>query len=223
MDDNYAKYILDKLEKDYNNIAFKYSQVRNKEWAEMDFLFDKIKQGDKILDLGCGSGRFYPLAIKKQADYYGIDLSNEMIEIARKKYPQGWFFVGNGLYVCFEDGFFDKIYAIAVLHHIPSKKMRLEFLKEINRALKEKGLLFLTVWDLKDKKDKGVLNENLEENDILLPWYGAKDCYFHIFDMKELEDLAKNSGLKIIEKGSIIVGEKPYNNFYLICQKNGKM
>jgi len=48
----------------------------------------KIKQGDKILDVGCGSGNL-TLTAKRYAgafgSVHGIDASPEMIEVARKK------------------------------------------------------------------------------------------------------------------------------------------
>src|SRR5512141_2510271 len=48
----------------------------------------KIKAGDSVLDVGCGSGNL-TLTAKKYAgstgSVYGIDASPEMIEVARKK------------------------------------------------------------------------------------------------------------------------------------------
>lgn len=208
-----SKFILNKLKEDYNNIALKYSQVREKEWKEMDFLFDKVLEKDKVLDLGCGNGRFYPAFKKRKAEYYGIDFSSKLIEIAKEKYPSGNFSVSDVFDLKFQNEFFDKVYSIAVLHHMPEEELRIKFLKEATRVLKTKGLLVLTVWDLKDKQKNN-------EKDVFLSWYGAKDCYFHVFTLKELEELVIFSGLKIIEKGEIIVGQRPYNNFYIICQKN---
>jgi len=75
-----------------------------------------------------------------------------MIEIAREKYPRARFWLGTGFQLAFESGFFDKVYIIAVLHHIPSEEMRLRFLKEAVRVLKSQGKLILTVWDLKEKE-----------------------------------------------------------------------
>lgn len=180
----------------------------------MEFLFDNLLENEKVLDLGCGNGRFYPLFEKRKIDYYGIDFSSKMIEIAKEKYPLGKFWVRNGFDLSFENNFFDKVYSIAVLHHVPSEELRIRFLKEAKRVLKNKGFLILTVWDLKEKK------KNIKEKDVLLSWYGAKDCYFYSFELKELEELITKLGLKIIEKGEIMVGQRPYNNFYIICQKN---
>ena len=220
-----TKYILNKLREDYNNIALKYSQARDKEWEEMKFLFNDLNEGDKVIDLGCGNGRFYPLFEERHVDYYGIDFSSKMVEIAKEKYPLGRFWIGTGFSLAFENEFFDYVYCIAVLHHIPSENLRMKFLKEAIRVLKNQGTLILTVWDLEEKKKKfSLFNKkvDLEENDILIPWYGAKDCYFHKFDLNELSALATKVGLKIIEKGEIMVGERPYNNFYIICKKNNE-
>lgn len=200
---------------DYNSIADKYSRVREKDWKEFGFLFDKyLSSEDKVLDLGCGNGRFYP--VLKKADYLGIDVSSKLIEIAKSNYPEAKFEVS--AIESISDKSFDKIYSIAVLHHIPSHELRLEFLKEIKRALKNNGYLILTVWNLKEKvKKRGFLDWfRLDRGDVFLPWYGSKDTYFHCFNLEELVQLGKEAGFEIIDKGEILVGERPYSNFYIV-------
>lgn len=227
MDKDLAKNILNKTERDYNLVAEKYSTVREKNWREMDFLFDDyLEQGDKVLDLGCGNGRFYNEFVSRGAEYQGVDSSEKIIEIARKNHPQAGFDIADVFNLPYESESFDKVYSIAVLHHIPSLELRLRFLEEVKAVLKENGLLILTVWDLKEKRKKRRFNlltwfweQGLDGGDILLPWYGVKDAYFHCFEMEELSWLMKNVGLKIIKKGEIAVGERPYNNFYFVVQK----
>jgi trans-aconitate methyltransferase len=51
------------------------------------------KQGEKILDLGCGTGELANEIAKMGAEVVGIDASSHMIEKARKKYPYISFFV----------------------------------------------------------------------------------------------------------------------------------
>ncbi|MCK4473953.1 hypothetical protein KAU40_01680, partial [Candidatus Parcubacteria bacterium] len=59
MNREYAEYLLKKSREDYNRIADIYSRVRPQPWKEMEFLGkDFLENGDKVLDLGCGSGRF---------------------------------------------------------------------------------------------------------------------------------------------------------------------
>ncbi|MFA5086973.1 MAG: methyltransferase domain-containing protein [Candidatus Paceibacterota bacterium] len=226
MNKDLVNTILNKNIDDYNVVAEKYSQVREKTWKEMDFLFDGVEAGDNVLDLGCGNGRFYNEFISRGAEYWGIDSSKKLIEIAGKNHPEARFGIGDAFNIPFEAEFFDKVYAIAVLHHIPSVEARLLFLKEAQRVLSPNGYLILSVWDLKEKRKKRKFNFltwfwelGMDKGDILLPWYGVKDAYFHAFDLPELVGLIESAGLKIIKKGEIKVGEKPYNNFYVIAQK----
>jgi ubiquinone/menaquinone biosynthesis C-methylase UbiE len=224
MDKKYANYILNKTVLDYNKIADKYSRVREKSWQEMEFLFDRLKEGDRALDLGCGNGRFYGLFKKRGAGYVGIDNSEKMIGIAKEKYPEADFRTASGLDIPFPDSSFDKVYGIAVLHHIPGRELRLAFLEESRRVLKEGGNLVLTVWDFKEKTGKaGIFDwfkkRKLEKGDLLLPWYGSADTYFHCFNLKELVQLVKEAGFKVVEQGEISVGLKPYSNFYIVAEK----
>jgi ubiquinone/menaquinone biosynthesis C-methylase UbiE len=227
MDKELAITILNKTLDDYNKVAEKYSQVREKNWKEMSFLFDDyLEKGDNVLDLGCGNGRFYEEFISRGVFYNGLDFSEKIIEIARKNNPKGDFRVADALNIPFEDNSFDKVYSIAVLHHIPSFDLRIRFLEEIKRILRDDGYLILTVWDLKEKRKKRRFNFltwwwelGLDKGDILLPWYGVKDAYFHCFEKEELSFLLQSLQFKIIKSGEIKVGERPYNNFYFIVQK----
>jgi len=215
MNSKYAKKILDKTVLDYNSIADKYSRVREKDWREFDFLFDKyLSFNDKVLDLGCGNGRFYNSF--KNVDYLGIDVSTKLIEIAKRLHPEAKFEVSS--IESMPDKFFDKIYSIAVLHHIPSHELRLNFLKEIKRALKDDGKLILTVWNLKEKMKKRGLFDwlRLDRGDVFIPWYGSPNTYFHCFNLEELIQLTSEAGFEIIDKGEILVGERPYSNFYVV-------
>jgi ubiquinone/menaquinone biosynthesis C-methylase UbiE len=224
MNINYARKILEKTVSDYNSIADKYSRVRGEDWKEMDFLFDCLNPGNRVLDLGCGNGRFFPSFLKKEVEYLGADPSLNLVNLAKEKYPQGNFRVVSVDSLPFPDSFFDKVFSIAVLHHIPSLDLRLLFLEEIRRTLKEGGYLILTAWDLKEKMGKRGLfgwfkARNLDRGDVFLPWYGSKDTYFHCFNLEELVQLIKDSGFIVADKGEISVGQRPYSNFYIIAKK----
>lgn len=211
MEEKDIKKILTKTVEDYNSISDKYSSVRSQGWKELSFLFDSIFSQEKVLDLGCGNGRFYKDFVSKGANYFGVDPSVEMIKICKNNYPQGDFRVAYGNELPFKEEYFDKIFSIAVLHHIPSIFSRKEFLKEIKRVLKKNGLIVLTVWDLKEKAEG--------KEDVMIPWYGSEGTYFHCFNLKELIQLVKDSGFEVIKSGEILVGKKPYSNLYIIGKK----
>lgn len=225
MDINYARKILLKTVEDYNSIADKYSRIRERDWKEMDFLFDKyLDSGDRVLDLGCGNGRFYDSFVRRGVEYFGTDPSSNLIDIAGKNHPRGNFLVASGD-LPFPGEHFEKVWSIAVLHHIPSTALRLQFLKEAGRVLKKEGYLILTVWDLKEKAKKNngffsrLKRRKLDRGDLFLPWYGSKDTYFHCFNPEELVQLVKDAGLEVLDRGEVLVGRRPYSNLYIVAKK----
>jgi len=230
MDKEYAKYLLKKTTQDYNLIADEFSRTREKIWEETKFLFDNfVMPGDKVLDLGCGNGRYFEILKEKNIDYYGVDNSEKLIERAKKKFSGGKFQVVDAFNLPFPSNFFDKIYSIAVFHHIPSKEFRLQFLREAKRVLKPEGLLVLTCWKFHQLKElflifkftilKLLTLSKLDFGDIFKPWGKKIKRYYHCFTQKELVKLLKTSGFKVKEKGIIRNKKGNRQNIYLIVEK----
>lgn len=233
MEKKYAEYLLQKTQKDYNLIASDYARTRAFLSEDIKKLADDASPGEKILDSGCGSGRLFGVLKEKKVEYYGIDFSEKLIEIAKKNFPDGNFQVGNTLKLPFPDNFFDKVYSISVLHHIPSEEFRFQYLKEAKRVLKQRGLLILRVWDFWKRKKgltlllkytflKLIRKSKLDFFDIFFPWRNSKgeiliERYFHCFTKKELEKLVKKVSFEI--KKSWREGKDPRTNIYLIAQK----
>ena len=87
MDREVALKILDDVRQSYDKIAEDFSRTRYSIWKEFKPLGQYAKDGDKILDLGCGNGRLIELFQGKNIEYAGIDNSEKLIEIAHQKYP----------------------------------------------------------------------------------------------------------------------------------------
>lgn len=75
----------------------------------------KSKETDRLLDYGCGTGRFYPY-FSARSDYYGIDISQAMIKECQKAFPQAKnrFVVAEGEELPFADCFFNKLICYGV-------------------------------------------------------------------------------------------------------------
>lgn len=236
MDKRYAQYLLVKTRRDYNQIAEEFSRTRSFVWDELKPLVGYVKEGERVLDVGCGNGRLLSALKEKKINYIGIDSSGKLISIAREKFSNvenAKFLVVEALNLPFGDNYFHKAYSIAVLHHIPSLEYRLKFLEEIKRVLKPKGLLLLTVWNLKELKPllllkytilKIIGKSNLDWGDVFYPWRSSQGDikrYVHCFSQKELVDLAKKAGFLIKESGFLAHNKFEKANIYIIAQKPG--
>ena len=236
MKNKYAINILDEVRSDYNRIAGHFSKSRAYFWPDAKFLLDYIKEGDLVLDLGCGNGRAFRQMKERGAQYIGVDFSEELIKEAKSIHSEADFRVGNALQLPFADEFFDKVYCFAVLHHIPSQKLRKQFIDEAQRVLKPGGFLILTVWDLwSNKRARKVLCHNrlkkifftssLGWNDVFYFWKDAggevlAKRYVHMFKEKELNKIARNSQLEIIKSGKIQKTGNENGNIFLIARKS---
>ena len=224
-----AKSILEQTKQNYNLIAKEFSGTRREIWGELLFLFEKLKEGEKVLDLGCGNGRWYPVFKEKKVDYFGVDNSEKLIEIAKENFPDAKFFVGDALNLPFPDNFFDKVYSIALLHHIPSEEFRIKLLKEAKRVLKPGGILILTCWKIHRPREilallkytflKIIGKSKLDFRDTFVPWGKKALRYYHFFTQRELENLVKKVGFEILESGVVKNKRGNRQNYYIICQK----
>jgi len=224
--------LLNKVKDDYNYIAIDFANTRANIWLEIANLFDYIKKGDKVLDLGCGNGRFVNIIKEKGGVYLGCDVSENLINIAKKNYPNENFQVKQALKLPFQNNYFDVIYSIAVLHHIPSKQFRLEFLQEAKRVLKMGGIFVLTAWKPKDKQERFLkikfwlkkvfgLSRGLDYGDVIEKWFSNNkgERYFHCFTEKELIKLAQQAGFEILKWGVIKNKKGNRQNLYIVLEK----
>jgi len=105
----------------------------------------RLRQGDRVLDAGCGSGRLVPLiceAVGPQGSLVELDFAPGMINIARGRTENGRveFIVGDAHSLPLPDGGFDKVIALALLPHLDDRGAAL---KEFRRVLKPGGMLVI--------------------------------------------------------------------------------
>ena len=99
-----------------------------------------------LLELGCGQGRGIK-TIEDQADQYtGIDKNRRVINILKKIYSKYQFKTGTFPPIKFPDKSFDTVIAFQVIEHIQDDD---DFLLEIKRILKPKGIAILTTPNIK--------------------------------------------------------------------------
>jgi SAM-dependent methyltransferase len=230
MERKYAEYLIKKTQEDYNLIAEDFSSSRYSIWPELNLFSKYINEEDKVLDLGCGNGRLLGLFKEENVIYTGIDNSEKIIEIAKRKNPEATFFIMDSLDLPFQDNYFDKIFCIAVLHHIPSVYFRRQLMKEAKRVLRPGGIFIITVWNLwpQYKYFKKIIKfsilkilgkTELDFKDIFVPWQNKVNRYIHCFTKRELEKLIRAVGFKLKESGIFKRKETSNCNIYLVAKK----
>src|SRR5438874_3526503 len=104
-------------------------------------------RGLKVLEIGCGMGTDGAQFAKAGADYTGIDLTEALIELARKRFAlshlNGEFRVSDAENLDFEDESFDLVYSHGVLHHTPDIEGAV---REIHRVLKPGGRAIIMLY-----------------------------------------------------------------------------
>ena len=213
----FVNNILAQTKNIYNSIAPDFSDTRGKWWQGFGGFAKYTKAGDRVLDLGCGNGRMAEIFEGKDISYLGIDNSEGLIKIARERFKnKSWikFQVGDATSELPKNEF-DLVLMIAVLHHIPTKELRLQVLRNIYDSLQPGGRLVISNWNLwqvfsgkkKFRYWSYLLNysEKIKRgawglSDAFVPWKplaGDNLRYVHSFKRGELKRLLKQAGFTI--------------------------
>ena len=108
----------------------------------------KIKKNSRVLDAGCGTGNLLYILERKNLNLklYGIDSSEKMLKIARKKAMTAD--IRNisvmNLDKKFKKNYFDYIFNVDAFHHFPNREI---VMKSFHRILKHNGKLIITDFD----------------------------------------------------------------------------
>src|SRR4029450_6290501 len=112
-------------------------------WARRVKMLSKhLGPGVTVLELGCGSGYFTRALARSGADIVAIDVSPELLEIAKANCsaPNVRYEIQNAYTLSYPDAVFDSVVGSSVLHHLEIE----EALSEIYRVLKLGGSVHFT-------------------------------------------------------------------------------
>lgn len=156
----------------YNNHASAYADrfnnVRTRALA-IEETFSYIKKSNpKVLEIGCANGRDAKIIIRYTNGYLGIDISEKLIEIARKNVPEAKFEVADIESYDFPENI-DVILAFSSLIHSDMKNLR-KILDESYRSMARGGVMYLSM-------KYGDYHEETIESEI-----GSRTYYFYTFD-----------------------------------------
>jgi ubiquinone/menaquinone biosynthesis C-methylase UbiE len=116
-----------------------------------------IQDNFKVLDFGIGTATLSIMAYHNcpNASFYGLDIDDKILEIAKKKITSSNIPVDliqyNGGILPFENASFDRIISSLVIHHLSDDQKLLAF-KEFNRILKPNGEIHIADWGRANNK-----------------------------------------------------------------------
>ncbi len=171
-------------------------------------LVPRVPTGQRVLDLGCGSGQITRAIASKGWRTTGCDISTQMLDKARSETGAleiEWVGIdpAETLSLPFEDCRFGAVIASSVLEYLDHPR---QALREIGRVLAVGGYLLATVPDLRHPvraaegwRAKAVANPVIHAAFRLTPWRGYAD-YLRLsmnrLDLKLWHEMARSVGLE---------------------------
>ncbi len=105
---------------------------------------DHVNPGNRVLDLGCGTGTLAQMCIERGAQVAGVDANSGMLEVAKRNSPSANFLniSLSNLDEHLEDESFDIILSTLAFSEL-TRAERLHVLKQIKRILKKEGKVLI--------------------------------------------------------------------------------
>jgi SAM-dependent methyltransferase len=204
----------------YTRFGGSFAATRRRIQPGVQRALECLTGNEAILDLGCGNGQLARELARRghRGSYLGVDISLPLLQETPSP-PEGFsarFMQADLLQlpVSFArlsmEGGWPVITAFAVLHHIPSVAIRLEILGTVRSLLGPDGLFVHSNWQfLNSAKLKARIqpweaaalsDRDVDTGDYLLDWRSGGNGlrYVHHFDERELDELASDSGFRIV-------------------------
>jgi trans-aconitate methyltransferase len=149
------------------------------------------QSGERILDLGCGTGHLTAQIAESGARLVGVDRSPEMVNAARKAYPNLQFEVADARDLLFHDEF-DAVFSNATLHWIREPEV---VIRSVRNALRPGGRFVAefggkgNIRKMQSAFDQALSELNASEKTKINPWYYPS--------VSEYSTLLEKNGLEV--------------------------
>lgn len=187
--------------------------------TELAFIIEEITPKDRVLDMGSGTGRFTIPLVERAASVTALDLSPEMLAVAKRKAEDKGLTIqfreGDMTALPFPDNSFDVVTCMLAMMHVPVEE-RLNVFKEVTRVLVPGGRFLFGVKnkifenitsvdrfasiDITDVvQEELIFTSTRDDQDLTAPW--------HSFSPKDINRLCALTGLRLIElRGNTPIG-----------------
>jgi ubiquinone/menaquinone biosynthesis C-methylase UbiE len=165
--------------KDIRRFAEVKKQIKNTE----EFL--RGLPDGKILDVACGTGRYFKLYGKREI--HGVDISEDMLKFAKEVDKKAVLKVADGEHIPYGDNSFDIVITSQFIQHIPDY---LNVLKEMGRVCKKRGHLIV---DFPNRNSLSCFFRFIKRS------LGLVKRPYNFFTEKEISKISEDLNLEIVE------------------------
>ena len=192
----------------YDTVAIRYATLRSKDSDDVRLLrelIDRLPEGAKLLDVGCGSGVPLTKLLSQHFDVTGVDFSETQIRLARRLVPQAQFICQDMAELAFPAASFDAICSYYAVIHIPREEHQ-RLLLNFYRMLKPTGFALLCM-------GAGDLPGDTEED-----WFGTRMYWSH-YDGETNMKMLRKCGFNIVFAKSVADSLSASVHLFILAQK----
>jgi ubiquinone/menaquinone biosynthesis C-methylase UbiE len=124
---------------------------------------------ERVLEVGCGTGRWLAELLPIAQEVYGLDLSPGMLQQAGQRLKSLSLICGHASHLPFPDSTFDLVFCVNAFHHFPQPRV---FISESRRLLRPGGVLAIIGMDPHAGRDRWYLY------DYFVGTYETDSCRF---------------------------------------------
>lgn len=187
------------------------------EWFEKEecYLLENIKEGNTVLDLGCGDGKNVEIISKKTNHITGIDNDEIAVEGAREKLKSNKdieILLGDASDLSFDDKTFDVVTILGLIGNVGELKEKI--FSETSRVLKDGGVVILSIYAETAFEERMKMYEQIGvpvKNVVGTTVYFDESVGASIseqFSLDQLKEFGEKAGLTMVDH--IKVGDLAY-------------
>lgn len=212
--------------------------------TNMKYIHKYLKEGNKILDIGAGTGK-YSLSLDKEGyEVTAVELVKRNIQIINKKNPHLETILGNALDLSMiKDNTYDVVLLFGPMYHLKKREDQIKALAEAKRVTKKEGIIFvsycmndyavITYGFIEGNIQENIQNQQIDQEFKILENGNPLYDYVRIEDIDEINNKTKLKRMQIISsdgmtnyiRGTLNKMNEETFNLYLkyhlsICERN---
>lgn len=165
-----------------------------------------VAAGMDVLDVGTGPGYAARRAVERGAVATGVDISEEMLALARSRNGAIRFLWADAEGLPFPDRSFDALVGNLLINHLPSPERAI---REFVRVLKPEAAVALSTWDLPERtRFLGILLDALRAYGVTDHGVAGDPDPFRLAADEEFRALLRAAGFKEVEVRSVALSHR---------------